>query len=58
MKVMVIPIAIGALRTITKVLDKRDENQRMSRDCPNYSINEISQNTEKSSGDLVSLELQ
>ena len=30
-------------------------NQRMNQDNPNYSIVEISQNTEKSSGDLGTL---
>ena len=33
-------------------------NKRMSRDHPNYSIVEISQNTEKCPGDLLSLKLQ
>ena len=31
-------------------------NERTSRDYPNYSIVEISQNTEKSPGDLCKLE--
>ena len=55
MKVMVIPIVISALRTIPKGLVKRTErlgNKRTSGDHPDYSIIKISQNTEKSPGDL------
>ena len=44
-KVMFIPIIIGALGTVTK-------NKRMSGDHLKYCIIEISQNTEKSPGDL------
>ena len=52
---MVIPIVIGALGTITKGLIQGLENleiSRTNRDHPNYSIVEISQNTEKSPSDL------
>ena len=48
MKVTIIPIIIGAK---TRGLG----NDEMGRDCPNYSIIEISQNTEKSPGDLKRL---
>ena len=48
MKVMVIPIVIGALATWTEGCG----NKRMSTDNPNYGIVEIGQNTEKSPGDL------
>ena len=34
---------------------KRVENQRTNRDHPNYSINQIGQNIEKSRGDLKRL---
>ena len=54
MKLMMIPIVIGALRTIPNG-DERVGNKRMSRDHPNYSIVKISQNTEKSPGDLKRL---
>ena len=53
MKVAVILIVIGALSTVTKGLVQGLGNQRTSGDHPNYSIIEISQNTEKSPGDLV-----
>ena len=55
MKMTVIPTVIGVLRTITKILAqglKELEPQRTSRDHPNNGIINISQNTEKSSGDL------
>ncbi len=55
MKVMFIPIMIGAFGTVTKGLIKGLEdlgNHRTSGDHPNYCIIEISQNTEKSPGDL------
>ena len=55
MKVMVRPIIIGVLRTIPKSLVKgvrRIGNRRMNHDDPDYSTVEISQNTEKSPGDL------
>ena len=51
MKVIVIPIATGALGTVTKVT--RTEglgNKRMSGDHPNYNAIEVGQNIEKSSG--------
>ena len=54
-KVMVIPIVIGSLGTVTKGLIQRVEgleNNGMYKDCPNYSIIEVSQNSEKSPGDL------
>ena len=57
MKVTVIPIAIGALGTVTKELVKGTGglgNKRMSGDHPNYSI-KINQNTEKCPGDLSGL---
>ena len=60
MKVMVIPIIIGALGTVSKRLSKRTKgvgNRRMSGDHPNYSIVEVGQNTEKSPRDLLSLKL-
>ena len=58
-KVTFIPIIIDALSTVTKGLRKGlvDLEIRMSGDYPNYYI-EISQNTEKSPGDLRSLKLQ
>ena len=49
-KVTVIPIVIGALR-INKGAGGFG-NKRTSRDHPNYSIIKISQNAEKSPGDL------
>ena len=59
-KVPMIQIVIGALGTATKgLIDTRTgglENQRMSGDHPNYSIIEIVQNTEKSSGNLRKFE--
>ena len=51
----VIPIVIGKLCIVTKGLVQGLGglgNKRMSRECPNYSIVEISQNTEKGPGDL------
>ena len=48
---MVILIVIGALPTVTGGL----RNKRISGDHPNNSIVEISQNTEKSPGDLRKL---
>ena len=51
-------IVIGVLGTISKELVKGLENlknERMSRDHPDYYIIKISQNTEKSLGDLLSL---
>ena len=58
MKVMIIPIVTGSLGTIIKGLVKglKDlENNRTSGDNSNYCIIEISQNTEKSPGDLKRL---
>ena len=55
MEVTVIPILIGPLGTVTKRLVKRTlglGNKRTSGEHPNYSIVEISQNTEKCPGDL------
>ena len=60
MKVMVIPIVIGALDTVTKGLIKGTvglENKRTSGDHPNDSIIKIDQNTKKSPGDLRRLKL-
>ena len=48
MKVTVIPIIIGALGTFPKDLvrgARNVENQRTSKDHPNYSIAEIVQNS-------------
>ena len=58
MKVTVMPIVIGALGTVTKrlVLGLEDfENEKTSRDYPNYCIIKIRQNTEKCPGDLKRL---
>ena len=52
MKVVIIPIIIGALGTVTKGLVEGLGNKRTSGDNPNYSNVEISQNTEKSPGEL------
>ena len=55
MKVTIVPIVIGALGTITKVLLKglEDfENGRTSRDNPNDIIAKNGQNPETSPGDL------
>ena len=54
-KVMLIPIVIGVFGTTPRGFLKgtgRDGNQRTSRYHPNYSIVEITQNTEKSPGNL------
>ena len=54
MKVTIIPIVIGAFGTVAKKTVTRTEgsgNNGTSGDCPNYSIVEIGQNTEKSPGD-------
>ena len=51
MKMTVLPIVNGALGTITKGIRELG-NKRTSRDHPDYSIIKISQNTEKSPGDL------
>ena len=50
----VIPIVIGGLDTVINGLVQGldDFEMRTSGDHPNYSIVEISQNTEKSAGDL------
>ena len=58
MKVMVIPIVISALGTVTKRIGTRTEgleNKRTSGDQRNDSIIEIGQNTEKSPGHLRKL---
>ena len=54
MKVTVIPIIIGVLGTVSKVLIKRmdDLEMRTRGDHPNYCVTEIGQNTKKSPGDL------
>ena len=55
LKVKIIPIVIGALRTR---IDTRTEglgNNETSVVYPNYSMIEIGQNTEKSPGDLGGL---
>ncbi len=55
MKVIIIPIVIGALGIITERLVTRTRghgNKRTSGENPNYCIIEIDQNTEKSPGDL------
>ena len=55
MKVMFLPTVIGAFDAVTKGLLKRLEdleNKRMNGDHLNYYVIEISQNTEKSLGDL------
>ena len=54
MKVTIIPIVIGVLGTIPKELIKGLEDLEIKgrRDHPDYSISRISQNTEKSPGDL------
>ena len=48
----IIPVVIGAFRTVTKGLLKGLGIRRTSRDPPNYYIIENGQNTEKSPGDL------
>ena len=61
MKMTMIPIVIGALGTVTKVLVQEPGgygNNRMSQDHPHQRVIEISQNTEKSPGDMLSLNLQ
>ena len=52
MQVTIIPIIMGAFRTVTKGLLKGHGNKRTSGDHPNYYIIENGQNTEKSPGDL------
>ena len=55
MKMTIIPLVIGDLRTVTKVLVKGLEDlekNRTSGDHPNYGISEIGENTEKSHEDL------
>ena len=51
MKVVVIPIVVGALGTIPKGLVKKLEDLEI-RQVETTSINKIDQNTEKSPGDL------
>ena len=62
MKVTVIPTIIGAIGTVTNGLVNGLEagigNKITSRDPPNYCIDGISKNTEKCSGDMLSLKLQ
>ena len=53
-----IPVVIGVLGTIYKELVKRSGRHRIKRrseDYQDYNIIKISQNTEKSPGDLKSL---
>ena len=59
-KVTFIPTVIGALCKITKKIIKGLEvlNLKDEYDHPNYCITEISQNTEKTCGGLMSLKLQ
>ena len=55
MKGTMIPIVIGAFGTVTKRIGTRTGgrgNNGMGGNCPSFSIIEIGQNTEKSSGDL------
>ena len=55
MKVTVIPILIGAFVTVTEGVVQGLEDleiRGVSGDYPKYSVVEISQNTEKSPGDL------
>ena len=53
MKMTSIPIVIGALSTSTKgLVEGRGDLEIRGREYPNYRIVEISQNTEKSPGDL------
>ena len=51
LKMTIIPIVIGVLGTVTKGLAQGQEDLEI-KDCPNYSIVEIGQNTENSPGDL------
>ena len=58
MRVTVIPIVVGALRTVPKGLEKGVgivRNWRKNRDHSDYNIIQISQSTEKSPGDLRKL---
>ena len=55
MNVIIIPIVIGALGTITKRIDTKTGrlgNKRMSGNHPNYRTVETSENTEKSPREL------
>ena len=54
MKVMVLLTVTGGLEMIPKglVRELKDENQRTSREYPNYCIYKVSQNIEKSSSNL------
>ena len=57
---MVIPIVVSALGKgvcgrFGKGVGGRDENWRTNRNHPDYNIDEIGQNTEKSPGDLRSI---
>ena len=54
MKVMIIPIVIGALGTVIKKLEELGNN-RSNGDNLNYCFIEIDQNTKKSPGDLKKL---
>ena len=61
MKTKLIAIVIGAFATVTKWLVQKSGglgNKRTSGDNLNYRIAEISENTEKSPRDLLSLRLQ
>ena len=60
MKVMIMPIAFGAPETVSKDLRKktrRSGNQRKNEDNLDHNIVKISQNTEKSPGDLKRLDV-
>ena len=53
-----IPNVIGAVGTVTKGLVLELENKRVSGDSLDHRIIKISQNTEKSPRDMLSLKLQ
>ena len=57
MRGIVKPVVIGMLWTVFKNWERslRVRNQKMNRDNPNYSFVEISENSEKSPGDLRKL---
>ena len=55
MRVAVVPVVIGALRTVSKLLGKRSGRVGIRRTNKDNSIVKIGLNTLKSSGDLQSL---
>ena len=59
MKVMVTPIVIGALGTVTKELlqELEDLEIRGQQETPKYLMDEIGQNTKKSPEDLRRLDV-